>query len=555
MVQKVPAKIGKHNTILIMNFKKLNLNLLTALFCLSLFISCESESEKTTSNEAIPTLQNAKLINGILHFDSKASLVQIMTNYRNNSDFQKTFDNQILELQKQGFKPLTPIFEGMSDEDVAHFVRRKLERNTKDRNFNQYLRSNPDVPVRLEDDIIFDPAYAAVLNEERKIVVVDKVYKYTEMGMFICDENKMTNLDTYLDDLTPSQKLSLMPDPNLPVPNPTPCQAPTDPRSILITTDIELLQAAPLPTCIPTWTGSGTSTPTPPSPTYAPDSDRIKSNFSMCAGGVNSLWEKVFGASVSCSYFMPNDRCVTTEFWNQYYFFFSSVGCKSYFEKKKCVRFLGMSTCWWEKSYPDKIELGVNAIQYEYNYNVPMFNAQAYNQSTTFFSFNGVNYNQFGQVIPTLPTGKGTFQFDTESSKWIMEIVVLGYQITDSNVNDAIDAIATQLVNSLPPSSSAKAQIIQKMQNDEIKYNVINAVPFGNKVKFITTDVEWASNDHRLTHYFDYNFLITWNSNMSGYGDYLSGLNGATAYTDVQADIYGSAFYSNQWGGSRLKFQ
>jgi hypothetical protein len=214
-----------------------------------------------------------------------------------------------------------------------------------------------------------------------------------------------------------------------------------------------------------------------------------------------------------------------------------------------------MSTCWWEKSYPDQIELGVNAIQYEYNFNVPVFNAAAYNQSTTFFSFNGVNYNQFGQVIPIMPTGKGKFQFDTESSKWVMDIVVLGHQITATDMNSAIDALAMQLVNNLPSGSSARAQIIQKMQNDQIKFNVLNAVPFSNKVKFITTDVEWTSNDHKLTHYFDFNFTFTWNSNMTGWSDYLAGLNGATAYTNVDAGIYGAAFYANQWGGSRLLFK
>ena len=42
---------------------------------------------------------------------------------------------------------------------------------------------------------------------------------------------------------------------------------------------------------------------------------------------------------------------------------------------------------------------------------------------------------------------------------------------------------------------------------------------------------------------------------MNGWSDYLAGLNGATSYTNVEADIYGAAFYANQWGGSRLLFK
>jgi hypothetical protein len=391
-----------------MNLKKLNLIRLTILFVsVSLFISCESDSVITTNDVAIPTLQNAKLVNGILHFDSKASLVQIMTNYRNNSDNQQTFNNQILEFQRKGFKPLTPIFDEMNEEDVAHFVKRKLERNAKDRNFYQNLRTNSDEPVRLEDDIIYDPAFAAILNEERIIVVAGIVFKYTEMGMFTCDEDKISDLDAFLNALTPSQKMNLMPNPNTTIANQTPCQGRPNPLTITVAEDIELLQEPPLPPCLPNWTGTNTP-PNPPAPSYAPAFDRIKSNLQMCTGGGRSFWEWIFGPSKSCSYFMPNDRCVTTEFWNQNYFIFASVGCKSYFEKKICINFLWMSTCWWEKSYPDQLELGVNSIQYEYNFNVPMFNAAAYNQSTTFFSFNGVNFNQFGQVIPTIPTGPVT---------------------------------------------------------------------------------------------------------------------------------------------------
>ena len=48
--------------------------------------------------------------------------------------------------------------------------------------------------------------------------------------------------------------------------------------------------------------------------------------------------------------------------------------------------------------------------------------------------------------------------------------------------------------------------------------------------------------------------MITWNSNSSGFGDYLMGLNGATSYTNVKADVYGAALRNNQWGGSSLLY-
>ena len=131
----------------------------------------------------------------------------------------------------------------------------------------------------------------------------------------------------------------------------------------------------------------------------------------------------------------------------------------------------------------------------------------------------------------------------------------MGYQLTNSDLNTAIDALAKQLIDQLPPSSAASVELRAKAANDQLKYNVINAVPFDNKVTFITTDVEWAAANHQKTVYFDFNFVFSWNSNMSGWADYLNGLNGATAYKNVEADIYGAALYNGQWGGSRVKYQ
>jgi hypothetical protein len=71
----------------------------------------------------------------------------------------------------------------------------------------------------------------------------------------------------------------------------------------------------------------------------------------------------------------------------------------------------------------------------------------------------------------------------------------------------------------------------------------------------ITSNVRWRGIDKdRLTHYFDFNFLFKWNSNSGSWGEYLSGLNGATAYTNVAADIYGAAMINNQWRGNRMKY-
>jgi len=87
----------------------------------------------------------------------------------------------------------------------------------------------------------------------------------------------------------------------------------------------------------------------------------------------------------------------------------------------------------------------------------------------------------------------------------------------------------------------------------QLKCEIVNAVPFSDKVKFAVTRVNWSSTDaHEVSHYFDFNFLLTYNSNYDSTLDYLNGLRGSTAYTNVKIDFYGAAYNDGEWSGSRL---
>lgn len=115
-----------------------------------------------------------------------------------------------------------------------------------------------------------------------------------------------------------------------------------------------------------------------------------------------------------------------------------------------------------------------------------------------------------------------------------------------------IDGVVKQGVNGIQ-NILVKNNIIQKMNEGKIKYNTILAQPFSNKIKLMTSNVLWASNDNNeITQYFDLNFLFTWKSTDNTYGQYLQGLNGVTTYTSVKADIFGGALHNNQWRGRRL---
>lgn len=291
-------------------------------------------------------------------------------------------------------------------------------------------------------------------------------------------------------------------------------------------------------------TVANNSTPT----SYTPLSDIIKRQFTICNVTSNGFLEGIFGPSQTCDKGMNENRRVRTKFWNQNYFVFSSIGCKTKFQK----HIERWYATWWEKSYAEKLELGVNYVSYDYEFNVPVFNQQQYNNETTFFEFNGKRYNSNGGVITTIPTGVGNFNFNTSSTQSTLNIYILGYNVTNQNINQVIDLAVNQMVNGVQ-NYLDKQNLITNIQNGTVKYNLINAVPFSNKVKVITTDVKWyRNNDNSITRYFDFNFLFSWNSNYENVGDYLEGLLGSTTYKNVRADIYGAAYRKGQWAGSRL---
>lgn len=175
-----------------------------------------------------------------------------------------------------------------------------------------------------------------------------------------------------------------------------------------------------------------------------------------------------------------------------------------------------------------------------------------------FFESNGLKFNISGKIINKMPTDNPGFIFDIESPQDAITITICNNDylyLSAKEVNSAIDILAKSAVNALP-SSFDKTLLQNKIANDKIKYNVLMATPLNNKVTFNTMNVMWTNNnDNVITHYFDFNFLVTWKSTYSSFGNYLGGLAGGTSYSNVSIDMYGAALHNGQWKGKRLILQ
>ncbi|PKB18871.1 hypothetical protein CLU82_4166 [Flavobacterium sp. 5] len=537
-----------------MNYIKLHTILIATIF-LTILSSCENTTDLEIKNQN-NNLSDLEIQDGTIKLQNKTALKNILNSYKVNIENQNEFNNKIRKIQSEGFKPLTPIFDENDTENIQQFLARKKDRIQK-RNLEFGLASKSsesDAEIEFDDELIPDPSFAALLNEDREIYVGDSLYKYTEMGMYFCLIKDQQKLNNYLNKLSStSRKIQIT---NRPVPCPEIFMKSTTNKVISELTEVStgIMLFIPAGNCgggnddsgIPIPPVPRLTFPTPPSPRL------IKQNLEICTIQKQGFFEKIFGETESDEDYYDDNKRVKTSFWNQNYYIFSSIGCSVRFQKR--VKILGISG--WQKSYAEQIELGINNIQYDYKFNVPMFNNVLYvSGPTVYYEYKGVKYNQTGQVIPTLPTDNPGWPFSTDSNQNVVDIYIFNndFTISDPQANKLFDQGLRVIANSLSNLNPAKAELQKSLDSENLKYNILKAVPFSNKVTFATMGVKWTNNDdNAITHYFDSNFLLTWKSDYKDTADYLKGLKGSTAYSNVTADIYAAALHNGQWKGRRL---
>jgi len=538
-----------------MKFFKLPTLFLMCIIFSSLFMSCENNLNELKDNNSQAVLSDKiDLIDGTtIKIESKATLKSIFNEYQKNVDRQNTFNTEVRDLQSQGFKPLTPLFGENQTKEIQEFVLSKKERILK-RNiaFGITSKSNADDEIDLDDELIKDPVFAALLNEDREIYVADSLYKYTEIGLYFCLATDKEKLYSYLNTLNFSAKKKQLTSKEAPCIQET--LRPTGkaiPESNVTEVSPGIMLYAPPKFCDTGY--NPPPAPTTPLPAPVVTTPRFKKqNLEIAYVEVNSIFEHLFGASDKSEDYYSDNRRIQVSFWNQNYYIFSSIGCSARLQKRE--KTLGVS--YWEKSYATQIELGINNIQYDYKFNVPAFNNSLYiTGPTVYYSYKGVNYNQFAQVIPSLPTQNPGFPFNEDTNQNIIEVYIFQNDINLSakDANKLIDDGLKAFVKLLPTSSSAKNELTKDLNDETLKYNVLKAVPFSNKVTLGMMGIKWTHNDdNAITHYFDFNFLLSWSSKDVTVWDYLSGLKGSTPYDEVHADIYGAALHNGEWRGRRL---
>ena len=506
-------------------------------FILVLMISCQNDFDNNNNKEkeTLNLHNNYEIVNGTIKIESKEKLKNILSSYQNDVEIQNNFNDEIRTIQDKGFKPLTPIFDEDDNQKLEAFIVAKKARKQKLNSI--YAKNNvetEDEDFDIEDDLIQDPSLAALLNEERELIIGDSLYKYTEKGLYFCLEKDRQKLYNYLNNSNSSSKNNL-------TKRMAELTQVDEGISLFIPEDRPFLEV-PTPN-IPR------QDPFPVQPTPK----LIKSSLPISRVDQDGFFEKIFGETEVDTEDYGDGRRIKIKFWNQDYIF-SSLGCSARFQKR--VKILGVSG--WQKSYATQIELGVNDISYEYNFNVPVYNAAKYNYENFFIEINGVKYAGSGKQMIEFPSGAANFPYVGTSPQEITVHILRQDLLTvkyDANkvYNQIVDLAVKEAFNKIKSYNPALKDVADKVEKGDQLYKVIAVNPLTNKATISTQGLKWTSNnENAITHYFDFNFLLTYKSDYDSTEDYLKGLQGSTKYTNVRADIYGAALHNNVWKGRRL---
>lgn len=334
---------------------------------LTLF-GCENSDNTLGLKNDSNAIGKLELIEGTIQLDSKASLKSIVASYKKDVAGQNKFNNGIRNLQNKGFKPLAPIFEINETEKIQKFILEKKGRSQKVYKSLGITSKSATDEIDLDDNLIADPVLAALLNEDREIVIADSLYKYTEMGLYFCLKIDKQKLYDYLNKLTVTQKRSQITN-KVTACEPAPLEAKIKLIApvTLVSDGINLfIPIAPCDTNPPPASSTPPVVVLPPSPTPT----LIKQNLPINWIENQGWFEQIFGTREVDVQDYGDDYRIKVTFWNQNFFIYSSIGCSAKFQKR--ATFLGIP--YWDKSYADKIELGINNINYDYKFNVPQYN-------------------------------------------------------------------------------------------------------------------------------------------------------------------------------------
>ncbi|WP_310595087.1 hypothetical protein [Flavobacterium sp.] len=496
------------------------------------FSSCENEKiENSLVNEEF------KIVNGRFAFPSKSSLSSKMEELKN---VDITLAEKFFEkYYKNGFRSSKPMVNIKNNELVTILENEFLAKKPLTK-ITSKTTTDPE-----EDNSISDPYFAAVVNQNNEIIVGDSLYKIVkDVGTLSVKLKDSTALYDYLklNNITNKSKTARLIDP---------CElAQNNGGYTEVNSKITRYINPDVPSC-----GSNyPDTPMPqiPIPQISPEQqlqNQINS-LPICELGDTSWFQSLFGTNLSCIDSFDSRHRIKTEFWNQNWGVYNSIGVQVRTQVK---------TLWiWWASDADEIYLGINMVYLKFNFPQPKI--ESYNpfpDNTTYtpnvYMYNN-NYqmkNNSGYYSLVNLSGKPELPFFKFGNDNILNIYIRQLPNPNIQINsqDNIKQLYQLGLDYLGKSLNSKKDFVVTHQKNQYEVEVIY---FGEQYKSKNTNIVKRTFDSQTKEILiSYTTDGSFQTNLSSFSLKTSNSGNFRDYTDYKLDFYGLARMGSTWKGSR----
>ncbi len=473
----------------------------------AIIVSCESDSLVLTDNveESIEEDFNLEYIieDDVLNFENESVLAENL-----NSKSYEEIREDVRSLRAKGFVPLNPMFDGNDNIEEEAYLLRRAKQAKENKNFltnKTFSKEDAD----LEDDVVADPKFAAMLNEKREVIVGKKFYKYTPYGLFFSHKKDRKHLRDYIRNLSKSETgkstISKIAGDCIAIQKGGGSSAKVE-NITAIDDKISVYNSCggsggPIPIG---GGGSGGGTSGGTTSTNLSYPIEYKGSLSVCNVNQESVWQKIFGPAETCHDYFDSKKRVKVKFWSQSYLVYASMGMSTKYQKKY---WLG----WQTSNAIDYTELGINHASFTYKRKVSLFDKIFKDmQNDVIIRWKNQVWTGDGRRLTNIPFELPKWPFETgDVDKFTIEVYInknINFEYTSKDAYKDILKVTKNLVKTYGKKLDG---LFEAAQQDKLVMKGVALVQNADKmIVTVNERYERDYNDCCATHVLDRNFLV-----------------------------------------------
>ena len=337
--------------------------------------SCQKEldfNDTVTEQNTIAISDEKKIENGRFIFSSIQSLETTIEKLQ-NEDVEK-IEREFNKFYTMGFRSHTPFVNEDDDDPLLEVMSADYTHR-----YGQYKNSSFSEDEEADSDgFISDPFLASFVNNNNEIIINDTLYKFTEdKGLFFAHIKDSTFLMDYVSEVNKTNSILTTNTKGLKSTSYTPKAVEPCMERVLYGGYSRInsrVSRYVRPILDDDCFDNPINPPSPPPPAISEDEklNNIINNLNLCDGRpVRGNWvQNIFGKSYACRDYFGKKHRIKTEFWDQNWGFYKSVGILTKTQRRR----FGI---WWA-SKSDEIHLGINYIKLRYNFSQPQINSYSH---------------------------------------------------------------------------------------------------------------------------------------------------------------------------------